>query len=952
MKIISRILFLMLISLAANAQTFKVIGTVIDSGSNLALIGANIALESTYNESIISGTSTDIDGKFELQVAPGSYRLSISYVGFKEQKRRVFVQDKEVNIGVIRLSESILAEVTIEGRVPPAVLKGDTVEYNANAFKTNPDASAEDLVEKMPGISIQDGKVQAQGEDVRQVLVDGKPFFGSDAKATLKNIPAEMIDRVQVFDQGSDQSRFSGFDDGNTQKTINIISKPEYRSGTFGRVFAAAGIDDDFQPDGFRYKIGGVVNSFKENRRLTIIGQFNNINEQNFASDDLAGVMSGGGGARGGRGGGRGGMGGGNSNIGQFLVNDIGGITSTNAFGVNYSDKWGKKTDFTASYFFNYTENSMFNSKEQLFISARDSGLLYNETENSLARNMNHRANFRIEHKFNEKNNITIAPRFSLQTNNGESSIFGESMKSNTLLNASERNFDSEVFAWTLNNVITYNHAFEKKGRTLSLSVNNDHNSNKGESLLRAVNTLSSDALIRDTLDQNSNLDQFETTVSSRIEYAEPIGKYSQMQLIYNPSVSFNNIDRSTNSFDFQSDNYNKLDTFLSTLSENIYHTQQGGIGWRYNKDKVNIQARVNFQWARLSVNQTFPTLFKDNLEFYSVLPFASLRYKISNTKNFRMFYRSNTNAPSIIQLQEAVDNRNPLQLSVGNSTLRQEDSHRFNMHYAAPNPEKNRMFFSMLSLSYTHNYIGSSNFIAQSDTMLYGVALTQGTQISRPLNFSNRITTMAYTTIGLPLKALKSNLNFNISANYNRTPGLINDELNYSHTPRGSLGLTLSSNISSKLDFTLSSNSSLNATLNSLNERLNSQFFNQNSKLRLYWNPWKSLVLRTEASHQYFSGLNDGFSQNFLLWNASIASKIFKNQQGEISLLVFDILGQNNSVARNFSETFIETNITTVLQRYIMVQFAYRFKPKKGDISLDQEKEDLERMKMWRSHR
>lgn len=952
MKIISRILFLMLISLAANAQTFKVIGTVIDSGTNLALIGANITLESTYNQSIISGTSTDIDGKFELQVAPGSYRLSISYVGFKEQKRRVFVQDKEVNIEVIRLSESILAEVTIEGRVPPAVLKGDTVEYNANAFKTNPDASAEDLVEKMPGISIQDGKVQAQGEDVRQVLVDGKPFFGSDAKATLKNIPAEMIDRVQVFDQGSDQSRFSGFDDGNTQKTINIISKPEYRSGTFGRVFAAAGIDDDFQPDGFRYKIGGVVNSFKENRRLTIIGQFNNINEQNFASDDLAGVMSGGGGARGGRGGGRGGMGGGNSNIGQFLVNDIGGITSTNAFGVNYSDKWGKNTDFTASYFFNYTENSMLNSKEQIFISARDSGLLYNETENSLARNMNHRANFRIEHKFNEKNNITIAPRFSLQTNNGESSIFGESMKSNTLLNASERNFDSELFAWTLNNVITYNHAFEKKGRTLSLSVNNDHNSNKGESLLRAVNILSSDALIRDTLDQNSNLDQFETTVSSRIEYAEPIGKYSQIQLIYNPSVSFNNIDRSTNSFDFQSDNYNKLDTFLSTLSENIYHTQQGGVGWRYNKDKVNIQARVNFQWARLSVNQTFPTLFKDNLEFYSVLPFASLRYKISNTKNFRMFYRSNTNAPSIIQLQEAVDNRNPLQLSVGNSTLRQEDSHRFNMHYAAPNPEKNRMFFSMLSLSYTHNYIGSSNFIAQSDTMLYGVALTQGTQISRPLNFSNRITTMAYTTIGLPLKALKSNLNFNISANYNRTPGLINDELNYSHTPRGSLGLTLSSNISSKLDFTLSSNSSLNATLNSLNERLNSQFFNQNSKLRLYWNPWKSLVLRTEASHQYFSGLNDGFSQNFLLWNASIASKIFKNQQGEISLLIFDILGQNNSVARNFSETFIETNITTVLQRYIMVQFAYRFKPKKGDISLDQEKEDLERIKMWRSPR
>jgi hypothetical protein len=333
-------------------------------------------------------------------------------------------------------------------------------------------------------------------------------------------------------------------------------------------------------------------------------------------------------------------------------------------------------------------------------------------------------------------------------------------------------------------------------------------------------------------------------------------------------------------------------------------------------------------------------------------LPFASVRYKISNTKNLRAFYRSNTNAPTIMQLQEAVDNSNPLQLNVGNPGLKQEDSHRFNIHYAAPNPEKNRMFFSMLSMSYTHNYIGNSNFIAQNDTVLYGVALTKGTQISRPVNFSNRITTMAYTTIGVPLKVIKSNLNFNISANFNRTPGLINEELNYAYTPTGSLGITLSSNISPKLDFTLSSNTSLNGTLNSLNANLNSKFLNQNSKIRLYWNPWKTLVLRTDASHQYYSGLGDGFDQSFILWNASIATKLFKNQQGEIALQAFDILGQNNSISRNFTETFIETNITTVLQRYFMVQFTYKFKPKKGEISLQQEKEDLERIKMYRMQR
>jgi hypothetical protein len=212
-------------------------------------------------------------------------------------------------------------------------------------------------------------------------------------------------------------------------------------------------------------------------------------------------------------------------------------------------------------------------------------------------------------------------------------------------------------------------------------------------------------------------------------------------------------------------------------------------------------------------------------------------------------------------------------------------------------------------------------------------------------------MTAMAFTTIGLPLKALKSNLNFNISANYNRTPGLINDQINYANTPSGSLGITMSSNISTKLDFTLSSNSSINGTVNTLNTGLNSKFFNQNSKLRFYWNPWKTLVLRTDVSHQYYSGLGDGFSQNFLLWNASIATKVFKNKQGEISLMVFDILKQNNAISRNFTETYIETNTTTVLQRYLMLQFTYKFKPKKGDIPMDQEKQDLERYNMMRQN-
>jgi hypothetical protein len=950
------------LSISLLGQNYKVIGQIIDSLNAEPLISANVVLVSTYDSSIFVGTSTDADGKFSLEAKPGSYRIRVSFVGFGEYSKRVFIQDKNIDLGKIKLSESLLAEVNVEGKIPPAVLKGDTTEYNAKAFKTNPDATAEDLVEKMPGVTIQNGKVQAQGEDVKQVLVDGKPFFGNDAKATLKNIPAEMIDKVQVYDQGSDQSRMSGFDDGNTSKTINIISKPEYRSGNFGRAYAAGGYDDDFKAGGERYKLGAVFNSFNGSRRISVLGQFNNINEQNFSSDDLAGVMSSGGGqGGGGMGGGRGGMGGGGGgggwgmgggNVGQFLVNDQGGITQTNAFGINYSDKWGKKFDVSGSYFFNYTQNNLLTLGNQLYITKVDTGLVYDKIESSISKNMNHRANFRIDYKINDKNSIAIAPKFSLQMNDGSSNLFGETNKSGEFLSSTSRDFASKVNAWTFSNSLTYSLGFEKKGRSLTMTISNDHKKNDANSSLRATNTLDSILQMSDTLDQNANLNQFENSISSRIEYSEPLGEFSQLQFLYNPSFNFNNIDKSTFEKDNQSNDYTIEAPLLSTLSNNIYQTQQGGIGWRYNKQDLNIQARVSFQWAGLGVDQINPTLFNKKYNFYSVLPFAQLRYKISKVKNLRITYRSYTNAPTMTQLQEAINNTNPLQLSAGNATLKQEEVHRLHMNYSAPNPEKNTMFFAMLMFTFTNNFIGSSNYIARVDTTLYGAELPRGAQLTRFENISNKLNVFGYTTFGIPIKKLKSNLNLNLSASYNRTPGKVNDEINYANTPTGTFGVTLSSNISSKLDFTLSSNTTLNTTFNTLNKNLDSKFLNQNSKLRFYWNPWKTLVFRTDVSHQLYSGLGDGFLQNFVLWNASIATKVFKNQQGELAFLVFDILGQNNSISRNFYETYIETNISTVLQRYFMLQFTYKFKPKKGDIDLQKEKEELERMKMYRGQR
>ena len=947
MKSIIQVVFLIFISISAFAQNYNVTGTIVDSSSRELLVGANIALESAYDSDKVWGGTSDLEGNFKFEVPAGAYRLRVSYVGYSEIKKRVFVSDKAVDMGKIELVSANMEDIIVEGRIPPAVLKGDTVEYNAAAFKTNPDATAEDLVEKMPGINITNGKVQAQGEDVKQVLVDGKAFFGDDAKATLKNLDAQAVDKVQVYDQQSDQSRFSGFDDGNTTKTINIVTKLEYRTGTFGRVYAGGGYDDEFKPGGEKYKAGGVINSFKGDRRLTFLGQFNNINEQNFANDDLAGVMSGGGG-RGGRGGGRYG---GSGNVGQFLVDDQGGITSTNAAGLNYSDKWGKKIDVSGSYFFNYTQNQNNSEFSREFFSARDSGQTYLENQLATSNNMNHRANFNFEYNISEKDNLRITPKFSFQMNDGTSDVIGETFKSSGLLNGTSTNFNSDVLAWTFSNRIFYNHRFEKKGRSMSVSVENDHKNQNAGSFLRATNQYYTISAF-DTLDQNSNMNLFESKLSGRLEYNEPIGKTMQLQFRYEPSYSWNDADQQTFSYDSQMESYNSLDTALSNLSNNNFLAQEAGVGLRFSKGSVNAMVRAAFQYSELSVDQSFPTALDTKYKFYSFLPFAMLRYKISKTKNLRVFYRSNTNEPGISQLQEVLNNSNPIQLSIGNANLKQEVSHRLHTHYAAPNPEKNMMFFAMLMGTYTHNYIGNSNFIAYQDTMYQGVFLSRGTQLSRPVNAGTKYNLMGYTSIGLPLKALKSNLNFTLSAAYNETPGLINDELNYSKTPTGALGITLSSNISEKLDFTLSTNSSLSASFNTLSLSQNSQFLNQNTKLRFYWNPWKTIVFRTDLSHQYYNGLTDGFTTNYILWNASIATKLFKNKQGELALLVFDILDQNNSVSRTFTETYIENSQTNVLQRYLMLQFTYKFRPKKGDIPMDDEKEALERYQMHRNYR
>jgi hypothetical protein len=286
--VVQKVLFFWLIGLSAawaQAPT-SVSGRVADGKDQSPLIGANVVLIH-LPDSVKAGTAADAEGRFRFDnVAAGRYVLEASFVGYQKQRQALAVSGEPVQLGTLALpAEGVqLKGVVVTGQAAQSVQKGDTTQFNARAFKTNPDATAGDLLEKLPGVARgADGKVQAQGENVQQVLVDGKVFFGNDPDAVLKNLPAEMVDKVEVFDQRSEQSRFSGFDDGNTTKTINIVTKVEFRNGTFGRVVAGAGPE--------RYRASGNVNDFKGNRRVSVLAQSNNVNEQNFGTEDLLGVV-------------------------------------------------------------------------------------------------------------------------------------------------------------------------------------------------------------------------------------------------------------------------------------------------------------------------------------------------------------------------------------------------------------------------------------------------------------------------------------------------------------------------------------------------------------------------------------------------------------------------------------------------------------------------------------
>lgn len=937
MKNISLILFLSaLLSFVSFSQTFYVKGVVVDSLDGSPLPGASISLiPSRPGQSQLNMLST-ADGSFEFKLqTPGRFYLKITFMGYLDfgDSVRVRRNDTGTDLGKIKLKRSSveMKEVDITGVAIPSSQSEDTLSFTAKGYKTNPDATAEDLVTKLPGVQTEQGTLKAQGEEVKKVLVDGQPFFGDDPTVTLKNLPADLIEKIEIFDKMSDQTRFTGFDDGQTEKTINIVTRRDRRQGQFGKLYGGIGSTEKFQS-------GGVINFFGDGRRFSILGLGNNINQQNFSQQDLLGITQGSGGRGGqrdgfqGRGGGQGGWHGPGGAANNFLIGALAGRTKTYSIGMNYQENWGRAAVLTGSYFFNYSNNYNDQVINRDYYPSAAGDQMYDETSSSNSDNYNHRMNFRFEWNIDTMNTLVVTPSFSAQKNSIGSiynglSTFGQSGR----MNSTDSRTGNEGNGFNFNNELIYRMRFATPGRSLSFTFNNGLSNRTVDRSQFSLNTFGGGAgsyLSIDTINQKGDDVIKGYNYSGNIVFTEPAGSNGQLQASVSAGLNNNFSDKQTLNFNSLTASYDLLDSISTNKYDNDYYTYRAGLAYRLRSEAVSLNIGLNYQIAQLMGDQTFPYILKTEKNFYNLLPSLRFNYKISDSQNFRLFYNTNVNAPSITQLQNYYDVTNPLFIRAGNPELKAEYANRMSMQYVTTDKSTGANFFIMGYWQMVNDYVGNSSFTAPADTVIAsGVTLKRGSQFSYSKNFDKSNNLRAMVSGGLPVSFLMSNISLSLGLGYQIIPSEYQFITSDSKILSFNQGITIASNISEDIDFKLTYSPSYYVSKNEVLPQSDDEYWVHSGAANLFLNVFDLFFIRTDYAIYKTSGIANGGDMTYSLWNAGIGVKFFKDNSAELRLDVFDILDQNKSFIRTATDIYIENKTTQVLKQYFMLTFTYNLK-------------------------
>ncbi|MCX6208635.1 MAG: outer membrane beta-barrel protein [Bacteroidetes bacterium] len=922
MKYILSIVVLLSLSFTAQAQTATVNGRLVDTATKQSMENASISLLDSKDSTLEQFTLAKSNGFFEFKNLPiGNYILQISFQGFQPVYKKLIIAKDEpyIQLGNFYLKPQSKELEGVTVTTSPITIKKDTVEYSAGSFKTKPNATAEDLLKKMPGIQVdKDGNVKAQGEDVQRVLVDGKRFFGDDPKMATKNLPSDVIDKIQVFDAASDQSAFTGFDDGNRTKTINIVTKKDKRKGVFGKGSVGLGTDGNTTLNDNNLNLS----NFNNGKQITVTAQSNNVNKQNFSVQDILGTL---GSSGGGFGGGRN-MGGMSNMIQSVIGNGSGnGVVNTWGTGLNFSNGLGKhsRDELNASGFYNNqrTNKNTTSLTENLVSANPDSSNFINQTQNSFTHNRNARFNLNIEKTLDSlgNNSIIFRPNISTQNTYRNSATLSNATKAKVInLNNSNAATDNQNVGYNANLDFTFRHRFKTKGRTMSLNATMGRNDNDGD----GNNYSEVDNLLNNTtLLTNQHYNSFSSTKNygTTLSYTEPIAKNSQIEIAYNHNYSQSESDKETMAYDSTSKGYTVLVNNLTNSFRNTYKSDRGTLSYRYAKDNFTFSVGNGVQWGNLnSVNRTTSNLIEQN--YVNLFPTAQLTYSVNKSKNLRFNYNGRTAQPSVSQLQPVVDNSDPLNIKLGNADLQQKFTHNFRLFYNSFNFLSQKIFFATINANFTTNDIQNSI-----------VNLQNGARITQPVNLNGTYNIIGFINYGFPLRKPKSNLNLGLNFTKMQSQSLLNNESNYSRNTTIGNSIIWTTNLKERWDVNFTSNTTFNLARYTLQPSQDADYFSQYVSTELTYYTKSGWNIATDFDYTYNGGRSSGYNTSIPLWNASISKQILKDKNAEIKLYVFDMLHANQAITRSVTASSVQDVNTNVLGNYFMLSFSYNLRKFKG---------------------
>ena len=897
--------------LPISAHDAVINGVLVDSQDTTELMEATVRLlMATKDSTMVKGTTTDMNGVFNIKgVKPGKYLLRFSYLGYNDLIKHVTIGEdgRDVNMGVVTMDPNtiLLKETVVMGVKSPIVVKEDTIEFNADTYKTQANAVVEDLLKRLPGVEIgSDGKITANGKEVKKILIDGKEFFSDDPTVASKNIPADMINKLQVIDRKSDLARLTGVDDGDDETVINLTVKKGMNNGWFGTVNAGYGTDD-------RYAGNVMINHFRDGNQFTILGGGNNTNNLGFG-DGASGRFQRWGGDR--------------------------GVTTSQYAGLNFNIGSKEDDHFRVGGDIMYSHSDRDTRTSTARQNLLTDSVSYYDA-NTAARDKSHnlRGDFRIKWEIDTCNTLDIRPNFSFNFNKSErndSSLTRAGDAALTRVNRSLSNFfnDGKSFEWGTR--LIYNHKVASHpGRSQSLMLNYSYSNVREDADTYTDNTY---YLLTDQdqlIDQTANNRRKTHSITGRLSWTEPIGDIKNARFL---EFSYRGNFRSTTSDKMVYDNTREgvwpsgtvtdqeWNESLSNSFRNKFFNQEFSLGFRQVRKAYNLNVGISVNSA-MSKSKDLINSARDIKErwAWSVAPYARFRYKFTDTRNLNFFYRMRAQQPSISQLQPVADVSNPLNVITGNPELKPTFNHNINLRFGDFAQGAQRSIMAMMNVDFAQNSIVST----VSTDELTGARYTSYT------NVGGVWSAMAMNMLSFPFGSQKTwYFTSHLFARYGVTKSVTNGVENRSNTLRinYSPGLAFRNSVFDiELRPTYGFQNTTTSALKSNTRNINTWggMFNGT-----YSAPF-GLVISTDLRYSTTSGYSAGYNSNQWIWNGSVAYQFLRDKQAAVTLSVYDILGQRKNIYRNVTGDYIEDVFYNSLGRYGMLTFTYRFNTfKKGE--------------------